>query len=67
MPVDGVPNKTIGAIMFGLVNQSSNPIFTLDVPGRTGVIGMSPCPGVRLESPVAPFANRWHERACGVV
>ena len=45
-----VPNRTIGAIMFGLVSQSSNPIFTLEIPGKTGVIGMTPCPGIRLES-----------------
>jgi len=37
--------------MFGLVNQSSNPIFTLEVPSKPGVIGMAPCPGVRLDSP----------------
>ena len=36
--------------MFGLVNQSSNPIFNLEVPGRTGVIGLAPCPGIRLDS-----------------
>jgi ADP-ribosyl-[dinitrogen reductase] hydrolase len=36
--------------MFGLVNQSSNPIYTLEIPGRTGVVGMTPCPGIRLES-----------------
>ena len=36
--------------MFGLVNQSSNPIFTLEVPGRSGVIGLAPCPGIRLDS-----------------
>lgn len=36
--------------MFGLVSQSSNPIFTLEIPGKPGVIGMTPCPGIRLES-----------------
>lgn len=36
--------------MFGLVNQSSNPIFTLEVPGKSGLIGLAPCPGIRLES-----------------
>ncbi len=36
--------------MFGLVNQSSNPIFTLEVPGRPGVIGLAPCPGIRLDA-----------------
>jgi protein-tyrosine phosphatase len=37
--------------MFGLSGQNANPIFTLEAPGRTGVIGMAPCPGIRLESP----------------
>lgn len=37
--------------MFGLSGQSANQIFTLEVPGRSGVIGMAPCPGIRLESP----------------
>ncbi len=36
--------------MFGLSSQSANPIFTLEVPGRTGVIGLSACPGIRLDS-----------------
>lgn len=36
--------------MFGLANQSSNPIFPLEIPGRSGVIGLAPCPGIRLES-----------------
>lgn len=36
--------------MFGLSSQNANPIFTLEVPGRTGVIGLSACPGIRLDS-----------------
>jgi len=36
--------------MLGMVSNTSNPIYTLSFPGRKGVIGMTPCPGVRLES-----------------
>jgi ADP-ribosyl-[dinitrogen reductase] hydrolase len=36
--------------MFGLSGQNANPIFTLEVPGRSGVIGLSACPGIRLDS-----------------
>jgi len=31
-------------------NTDANRIYTLEVPGRTGVIGMSACPGIRMES-----------------
>lgn len=37
--------------MFGLSGHNANPIFTLEVPGCKGLIGMAPCPGIRLESP----------------
>lgn len=37
--------------MFGLSSQNANQIYTLEIPGRSGVIGLSACPGVRLESP----------------
>ncbi len=36
--------------MFGLSGQNANPIFTLEIPGRSGVIGLSACPGIRLDS-----------------
>ncbi|OED39039.1 hypothetical protein AB833_15955 [Chromatiales bacterium (ex Bugula neritina AB1)] len=36
--------------MFGLANTSANRIYTLEIPGRTGVIGMSACPGIRIEA-----------------
>ena len=36
--------------MLGLVSNNSNRIYTLRIPGRKGVIGMTPCPGIRLES-----------------
>lgn len=35
--------------MFGLANTSANQVYTLEVPGRAGVIGMSACPGIRLD------------------
>ncbi len=38
--------------MLGLVtNNNANSIYTLRIPGRKGVIGMTPCPGIRIESP----------------
>jgi len=37
--------------MFGLSSQNANEIYTLEIPGRAGVIGLSACPGVRLDSP----------------
>ena len=37
--------------MLGIVSNSSNSIYTLRIPGRKGVIGMTPCPGIRLQSP----------------
>ena len=37
--------------MLGLVTNNANPIFTLNIPGRKGVIGMMACPGIRIESP----------------
>ena len=37
--------------MLGLVTNNSNPIFSLNIPGRKGVIGMMACPGIRIESP----------------
>lgn len=37
--------------MFGLSSQNPNQIFTLEIPGRSGVIGMAACPGVRLDAP----------------
>jgi len=36
--------------MLGMVSNNSNPIYTLSFPGRKGVIGMAPCPGIRIES-----------------
>lgn len=36
--------------MFGLSSQNANQIYTLEIPGRSGVIGLSACPGVRLEA-----------------
>lgn len=36
--------------MFGLTSQNHNPISTLEIPGRSGVIGLTACPGIRLES-----------------
>lgn len=36
--------------MFGLSSQNANQIYTLEIPGRSGVIGLSACPGVRIES-----------------
>ncbi len=36
--------------MLGIVTNNANPIYTLNIPGRKGVIGMTPCPGIRLES-----------------
>jgi len=36
--------------MLGIVNSNANPIFTLGIPGRKGVIGLTPCPGIRIES-----------------
>ncbi len=35
--------------MFGFSGGGNN-VFTLEVPGRAGLIGMSACPGVRLET-----------------
>jgi len=35
--------------LLGIV-KNSNSIYTLRIPGRKGVIGMTPCPGIRLES-----------------
>ena len=37
--------------MLGIVTNNSNPVFTLNIPGRKGVIGMMACPGIRIESP----------------
>jgi len=37
--------------MLGIVNSNANQIYTLNIPGRKGVIGMTPCPGIRMESP----------------
>ena len=37
--------------MLGLVANNANSIYTLRIPGRKGIIGMMPCPGIRLESP----------------
>ncbi len=38
--------------MLGLVNNNNaNAVYTLNIPGRRGVIGMSACPGIRIESP----------------
>lgn len=37
--------------MLGLVTNNANSIYTLRIPGRKGVIGMTPCPGIRIESP----------------
>jgi len=37
--------------MLGLVTNNANQIFTLNIPGRRGVIGMMACPGIRIESP----------------
>lgn len=36
--------------MFGLANSSANEVFSLEVPGQRGVLGMAPCPGVRVET-----------------
>lgn len=36
--------------MLGIVTNNANSIYTLNIPGRKGVIGMTPCPGIRLES-----------------
>lgn len=36
--------------MFGLSSQDANQIFELEVPGKAGVIGMSACPGVRIDA-----------------
>ncbi len=36
--------------MLGLVTSNANSIYTLGIPGRRGVIGMTPCPGIRIES-----------------
>lgn len=36
--------------MLGIVNNNSNSIYTLRIPGRKGIIGLTPCPGIRLES-----------------
>lgn len=35
--------------MFGFSGGGNN-VFTLEVPGRAGLLGMSACPGVRLET-----------------
>ena len=37
--------------MLGIVTNNANPIFSLSIPGRKGVIGMMACPGIRIESP----------------
>jgi len=37
--------------MLGLVTNNANPIYSLNIPGRKGVIGMMACPGIRIESP----------------
>lgn len=37
--------------MLGLVSNNANQIYSLSIPGRKGVIGMTPCPGIRIESP----------------
>lgn len=37
--------------MLGIVSNNANTIHTLRIPGRKGVIGMAPCPGIRIESP----------------
>lgn len=37
--------------MLGIVSNNANSIYTLRIPGRKGVIGMTPCPGIRIESP----------------
>lgn len=31
-------------------NSNANQIYTLSIPGRRGVIGLAPCPGIRIES-----------------
>ena len=36
--------------MLGLISNNANPIYTLSIPGRKGVIGMSACPGIRIET-----------------
>ncbi len=36
--------------MFGLANSSANQIYPLEIPGRKGIIGMSACPGIRLDA-----------------
>ncbi len=36
--------------MLGIVNNNSNKIHTVSIPGRRGVIGMAACPGIRIES-----------------
>ena len=36
--------------MLRILTNNANPIYTLCIPGRKGVIGMTPCPGIRLES-----------------
>ena len=35
--------------MFGFSSRG-NTVFTLEVPGKAGLLGMSACPGVRLET-----------------
>lgn len=45
--------------MFGLSSQSANQIFTLEIPGRAGVIGMCACPGVRIEAPRRGSTQRY--------
>ena len=36
--------------MLGIISNNANPIYTLNIPGRKGVIGMCACPGIRLET-----------------
>jgi ADP-ribosyl-[dinitrogen reductase] hydrolase len=36
--------------MFGF-SSKGNTVFTLEVPGKAGLLGMSACPGVRLDTP----------------
>lgn len=37
--------------MFGFASsRGGNNVFTIEVPGRTGLLGMSACPGVRLDT-----------------
>lgn len=35
--------------MFGLASGNSNQIYPLEIPGRKGILGMSACPGIRLD------------------